>query len=348
MTPDAAQPRSTADFDYYLPEERIAQTPAEPRDSARLLVLPRTNGDIQHRVFREIIELLRPGDLLVANRSRVIPARITARRPGGGVAEILLLQQVGRGRWEALVRPGRRIFPGMRLAVDESLSLAVVDRTDEGGRVLEVCSAHPDPDLALLSRGAVPLPPYINGWVGESERYQTVYADQPGSVAAPTAGFHFTPQLLAQLLEAGIRWEVLTLHVGLGTFRPVKSEEIGQHTMHRELVAVPSGVINAMHETRRRGGRVIAVGTTTVRALESAVRFARDDDGWSGWTELFITPGFELRAIDGLITNFHLPRSTLLMLVSALVGRDRLMLAYQKAIELRYRFYSFGDAMLIV
>ena len=201
--------------------------------------------------------------------------------------------------------------------------------------------------MALLERGAVPLPPYIEQWTGDSERYQTVYADALGSVAAPTAGLHFTPELLKRLAEAGIRWEVLTLHVGLGSFRPVKSEAVSEHTMHRELVDVPSRVIEAVLETRSRGGRVIAVGTTTVRALESAMRVG-DRRGWQGWTELFITPGFEYRAIDGLITNFHLPRSTLLMLVSALIGRDRLLSAYREAIERRYRFYSFGDAMLII
>jgi S-adenosylmethionine:tRNA ribosyltransferase-isomerase len=347
MSRDAVSPLSTADFDYHLPDGRIAQSPAEPRDSSRLLVLPRGSGRIQHRVFREIIELLRPGDLLVANRSRVIPARVSARRPGGGIAEILLLQQVGRGRWESLVRPGRRIFPGMLLTVDESLSLAVIGRTDEGGRVLEVRTPHPDPDLALLEHGKVPLPPYINDWDGDSERYQTVYADHPGSVAAPTAGLHFTPGLLEQAIQTGVRWEVLTLHVGLGTFRPVKSEEISRHSMHRELVEVPERVIRAIHETRQRGGRVIAVGTTTVRALESAIRSGQGG-GWTGWTDLFITPGFDFRAIDGLITNFHLPRSTLLMLVSALVGRERLMEAYREAIDREYRFYSFGDAMLIL
>jgi S-adenosylmethionine:tRNA ribosyltransferase-isomerase len=347
MSRDATTPLSTADFDYYLPEGRIAQTPAEPRDSSRLLVVQRIEDRFQHRVFNEILEFLRPGDLLMANRSRVIPARVRAHRPGGGVAEILLLQQVGRGRWETLVRPGRRIFPGMLLHVDDSLSLAVIDRTDEGGRVLEVRTDHPDPDLALLDRGDVPLPPYIEGWNGDSERYQTVYADQLGSVAAPTAGLHFTPGLLERATQAGIRWEVLTLHVGLGTFRPVKSEDVSRHTMHRELVDVPGDVLRAVRETREQGGRVIAVGTTTVRALESAVRFA-DDKGWKGWTELFITPGFEFRAIDGLITNFHLPRTTLLMLVSALIGRERLLRAYKEAIEHEYRFYSFGDAMLIV
>jgi S-adenosylmethionine:tRNA ribosyltransferase-isomerase len=244
------------------------------------------------------------------------------------------------------VRPGRRIFPGLLLTVDESLSLAVTDRTDEGGRVLEVRTHQPDPDLALLERGDVPLPPYIQGWNGDSDRYQTVYADHLGSVAAPTAGLHFTPELLGKASQAGVRWEVLTLHVGLGTFRPVKSEDISGHTMHRELVDVPGGVLHAIRETRQQGGRVIAVGTTTVRALETAIR-SEKADGWKGWTDLFITPGFDFRAIDGLITNFHLPRSTLLMLVSALVGRERLMDAYREAIERCYRFYSFGDAMLI-
>jgi S-adenosylmethionine:tRNA ribosyltransferase-isomerase len=347
VTLDPARRLSTADFDYELPTDLIAQQPAEPRDSSRLLVLPRAGGPFEHRAFREILEYLRRGDLLIANRSRVIPARITATRPGGGVAEILLLQQLARGRWEVLVRPGRRIFPGMLLKLDDALSLAVVDRTAEGGRILEVRSEHANPDAALLERGTVPLPPYIEQWTGDSERYQTVYADALGSVAAPTAGLHFTPQLLKRLVDAGIRWEVLTLHVGLGTFRPVKSEALSEHTMHRELAVVPPQVIEAVLDTRSRGGRIIAVGTTTVRALESAMQFG-DQRGWQGWTELFITPGFQYRAINGLITNFHLPRSTLLMLVSALVGRDRLLSAYREAIKRRYRFYSFGDAMLII
>jgi len=235
----------------------------------------------------------------------------------------------------------------MLLTVDDKLSLEVMDRTGEGGRVLDVRGEYPDPDLALLERGAVPLPPYIGGWVGESERYQTIYADHLGSVAAPTAGLHFTPDLLERLEECGVRWEVLTLHIGLGTFRPVKSQDVSAHTMHREMVDVPARIIDAVVQTRERGGRVIAVGTTTVRALESAMRFG-GGEGWHVCTELFITPGFEFRAIDGLITNFHLPRSTLMMLVSGLVGRDRLLGAYHDAIEQRYRFYSFGDAMLII
>ncbi|MFN0069943.1 MAG: tRNA preQ1(34) S-adenosylmethionine ribosyltransferase-isomerase QueA [Chloroflexota bacterium] len=347
MNLDAPAPLSTADFDYELPPERIAQVPAEPRDSSRLLLLPRNGEPIQHLHFRNILSHLHDGDLLVANRSRVLPARITARRPGGGIAEILLLQQIGPARWEVLVRPGRRIFPGMDLTVDESLTLAVIDRTSEGGRIVEIRGDALDLDAALLARGAMPLPPYIESWKGEPGRYQTIYADQPGSVAAPTAGLHFTPSLLTELQQAGVGWEVITLHVGIGTFRPVKLDDVHAHAMHRELVDVPAGVLERISESKRRGGRVIAVGTTSVRALESAA-VAGGDSGWQGWTELFITPGYDFRLIDGLITNFHLPRSTLIMLVSALVGRDRLLAAYQEAIALHYRFYSFGDAMLII
>lgn len=347
MSNERQEPLSAAQFDYNLPPERIAQTPAEPRDSSRLLVLPKDGGPLEHAVFRDILAFLRPGDLLVANRSRVIPARITARRPGGGIAEILLLQRVGRGRWEVLVRPGRRIFPGMDLRVDDALSLTVVDRTSAGGRVVEVRADATDPDAALLEHGAMPLPPYIEQWVGEAERYQTVYSDDPGSVAAPTAGLHFTPELLQQAHAYGIGWEVVTLHVGLDTFRPIKSEDLSDHTMHRELVDVPASVIQRIHETRQRGGRVIAVGTTSVRALESAAR-AGSTNGWHGWTDLFITPGYRYELVDGLITNFHLPRSTLMLLVSALVGRERLLAAYREAIAREYRFFSFGDAMLII
>lgn len=334
-------------FDYALPPELIAQSPAEPRDSSRLLVMPRTGGAISHHRFADLAAFLRPGDLLVANRSRVIPARFAAHRPGGRSAELLLLRRLAAGRWEALVRPGRKIPLGATLTLDGGVAVSVTGRAEGGTRIVEVQGNGSDPDAALLRHGIIPLPPYIRGWDGPDDRYQTIYADVPGSVAAPTAGLHFTPPLLEKLQGLGVDWRVITLHVGLDTFRPVQSDEVAEHVMHREHVDVPDDVIAQVARTRSEGGRVIAVGTTVVRALESAARHG-NGGGWSGWTDLFITPGYEFRAIDGLVTNFHLPRSTLLMLVSAFAGRERVLMAYADAVAQRYRFFSFGDAMLIL
>ena len=339
----------TEQFDYELPEELVAQAPAEPRDAARLLVLERAVGRIQHRVFAELPELIRAGDLLVANRTRVLPARLVGRRvPSGGLVEALLLRRAAPGRWEALVRPGRRLQPGAQVRFERnghSVLAEVGERLPTGGRILQTAGAGTDDQLVAV--GASPLPAYIKGWTGEPERYQTVYGDRLGSAAAPTAGLHFTPELLAHLRQRGVNLAFLTLHVGVDTFRPIRSASIADHEMHAEWAEVPGQVVRAIASTRAEGGRVIAVGTTTVRALESAARWG-GPDGWSGETRLFIAPGHRFRYVDAMITNFHLPRSTLLVLVSAFAGRERILSAYRAAVEARYRFYSFGDATLLL
>jgi S-adenosylmethionine:tRNA ribosyltransferase-isomerase len=333
-----------SDFDYTLPPELIAQTPLEPRDAARLLVLDRASGGLQHRVVRDLPDLLEPGDLLVANRSRVLPARVSGRLRGGGQAELLLLKRLGVGRWETLARPARRLRVGDLVAVGE-LQLRITALGAEGLREIAVEGVTPpaDPDAALLQHGSVPLPPYIRGWAGDPERYQTIFADAPGSAAAPTAGLHFTADLLDRLGARGIGVTTLTLHVGLDTFRPITEDDPTTHPMHREWYEVPADVQARLAATHAAGSRVVAVGTTSVRALES---FARTGEG-EGWTDLFIQPGHQFRLVDALLTNFHLPRSTLVMLVSALAGRETILGAYAAAVAARYRFYSFGDAMLI-
>lgn len=342
-------------FDYDLPPELIAQRPADPRDASRLLVLDRETGRVEHAVFREIGRWLRPGDLLVVNRSRVVPARLTARRrPGGGAAEILLLRRLSPGTWEALVRPGRRLTPGTAVDLGGGIVGQIVERTAAGGRVIRFSGprgAQDDIDEAVLALGRLPLPPYIHGYDGDPERYQTVYGDQPGSAAAPTAGLHFTPGLLSSLQAGGGALATVTLHVGLDTFRPVKSHDLRAHEIHRETCTVPADTARAIAETRARGGRVVAVGTTTVRSLETAAWATAPGEAvtaWSGETSLFIVPGYRFRSVDAMVTNFHLPRSTLLALVSAFAGRERILAAYEAAIRERYRFFSFGDAMLIL
>lgn len=338
----------TSDFDYYLPPDRIAQTPLEPRDSARLLVLDRRSGAIQHAVFKDIGDYLRAGDLLVLNETRVIPARLLGRKlPGGGRIELLLLERKDPHQWEALVG-GKGLSPGRRVHIDGGPAAEIV--ADLGGPLRLVRFAEPiEPYLPQV--GHTPLPPYIHRPLEDPERYQTVYARQPGSSAAPTAGLHFTPRLLERLQEQGIALAKVLLHIGLDTFAPVTEADPQQHKMHREWYQVPPEVVNAIETTRSRGGRVVAVGTTSVRALESAARLAPPGKfiiPAQGETDLFILPGFEFRVVDALITNFHLPRSTLIMLVCAFAGRERVLNAYQEAIREGYRFYSFGDAMLIV
>jgi S-adenosylmethionine:tRNA ribosyltransferase-isomerase len=354
-----ASPLRTADFAYDLPAELIAQTPAEPRDAARLLVVPREGDALEHAVFRDLPRYLAAGDLLVLNRTRVLPARLHGRRAdaGGGRVELLLLHPTGGGDWETLIRPARRLRPGTPLVFGEGrLCATVLGRTEAGTALVRFA---PEPEEALLRElGEIPLPPYIHGWHGDPDRYQTVYAEMPGSAAAPTAGLHFTPTLLDKLRALGVGTTFVTLHVGLDTFRPVHEEDARDHVMHREYCEVPAEVAQEVERARAGGRRVIAVGTTSVRALESAARAAArslDHDSapqalqpYAGWTDLFITPGYRYQVVDGLITNFHLPRSTLLLLVSALIGRERLLAAYQEAIRERYRFYSFGDAMLIL
>jgi S-adenosylmethionine:tRNA ribosyltransferase-isomerase len=324
----------TSDFDYELPQELIAQEPADPRDSARLLVLDRGSGSLRHALVRDLPDLLTSGDLLVVNRSRVLPARVKGRLKGGGQAELLLLRRLAPGHWQALGRPARRLRPGDTVEITPELSARVVAADAQGVR--EVCV---ESDAALLGAGSVPLPPYIHNWSGDPERYQTVYADVEGSAAAPTAGLHLTPDLLTRLQGKGVRVARLVLHIGLDTFRPVEGDDPAAHAIHQEWYVVPPDVQPQLRSARR----VIAVGTTTVRALETWAATGRTE----GWTDLFILPGFQFQRVDGLLTNFHLPRSTLLMLVSAFAGRDRILAAYAEAVRQRYRFYSFGDAMLL-
>jgi S-adenosylmethionine:tRNA ribosyltransferase-isomerase len=359
---DQDAPLPTDRFDYALPPELIAQQPAEPRDGSRLLVLDRASGSLTHARFRDIGGWLRPGDLLVVNRSRVVPARLAARRrPGGGAAEILLLRRLEPGRWETLVRPGRKLNPGALVDLGGGIVGEITDRTEAGGRVVQFRRDTEGDggaldanalaiDEAVLALGRLPLPPYIQGYAGDPERYQTVYGDVLGSAAAPTAGLHFTPGLLAALQVAGVAFATVTLHVGLDTFRPVKVEDLRQHVIHRETCAVPPETARAIVAARAAGGRVIAVGTTTVRTLETAAQASGGEiapGGWSGESSLFIVPGYRFQCVDAMVTNFHLPRSTLLALVSAFAGYDAIRAAYAEAIRERYRFFSFGDAMLL-
>ncbi|HYU17812.1 MAG TPA: tRNA preQ1(34) S-adenosylmethionine ribosyltransferase-isomerase QueA [Chloroflexota bacterium] len=346
----AAEPLATELYSYELPPELIAQAPAEPRDGSRLLVLDRASGSIVHSRFRDLADWLRAGDLLVLNRSRVVPARVLGRRlADGGAAELLLLRRRAPGLWETLVRPGRRLKPGARISLGDGLIAEVLSYTPGGGRLVVLQGAD-DPDAAVLRAGTVPLPPYIRDWDGDPERYQTVYGDMPGSAAAPTAGLHFTPDLLERLRAASVSVAFVTLHVGLDTFRPVRSESLTQHEIHAEECTVAPETIRAVQAARSAGGKVVAVGTSTVRALETALAYqgtGQAASGWSGATSLYILPGHRFRAVDVLITNFHVPRSTLLALVSAFAGRALVLAAYREAIAHRYRFLSFGDAMLV-
>lgn len=337
----------TNEFNYHLPEERIAQTPIEPRHNSRLLVLDRANPGLQHTHFHQVGNYLRPGDLLVINRTRVIPARIYAVKPTGGRVEILLLRRVDELTWEALVG-GKRVLPGKTLKIDGGPDAEVTASLDGSRRLIHFAEAV-EPYLPGI--GQMPLPPYIHTRLNDPERYQTVYADQPGSAAAPTAGLHFTPELMQTLRAQGIQFAEVTLHVGLDTFAPVTEEDAETHQIHTEWCEVTPDVVEAIRKTKQAGGRVIAVGTTSVRTLESAARAAAEQEvvrPYAGATDLFILPGYTFRVVDAMITNFHLPKSTLLMLVSAFAGRERMLAAYEEAVRLEYRFFSFGDAMLIV
>ena len=335
-----------SDFMYDLPEERIAQTPVEPRDHSRLMVIHRDTGEIEHRHFYDIIEYLNPGDCLVINETKVIPARLYGERPTGGACEVLLLKQLGPKRWETLVRPGKKLKPGAEVIFgDGRLRCRVMETTDAGGRIVEF-ECEGSFEAALDALGEMPLPPYIHEKLEDRNRYQTVYARQDGSAAAPTAGLHFTPELMARIREKGVDIVPVLLHVGLGTFRPVKVENIEEHEMHSEYFEVTPQAAERINAARQSGGRIIAVGTTSVRTLESAA-----EDGRlvakRGDTSIFIKPGYRFQLVDALITNFHLPGSTLIMLVSALWDRERILAAYRIAVEAEYRFFSFGDAMLI-
>jgi S-adenosylmethionine:tRNA ribosyltransferase-isomerase len=331
----------TADFDFNLPPDLIAQTPIEPRDAARLLCLDRSSGAIEHRQFIELPDLLRPGDLLVANESRVIPARLFAHKPTGGAVEVLLLRRLDAQTWQALLR-GHKLRVGARVIVKDDLTAEVIEQAATGERIIRFNQPIDDQLDAL---GVMPLPPYIHEPLRDPERYQTIYSHTPGSAAAPTAGLHFTPRIFDRLRERGIDVAYVTLHVGLDTFKPVETEDIEQHHIHTEFVQLSEETAAQVRASKAGGRRIIAVGTTSVRVLETAAR--RGLTAYSGDTALYIYPGFEFRAIDGLLTNFHLPRSSLLMLVSALAGKANIDRAYAEAIARKYRFFSFGDAMFI-
>ena len=335
------------DFSFDLPEELIAQTPLQRRDASRLLHLDKNTGELEHAHFYDLPRYLRPGDCLVLNDSRVLPARLIGSRPSGGAVELVLLRDLGAGKWECLSRPGRKTRPGQELLFgDGELSATVLEVTEGGNRIVQF--HYEGIFLEVLERlGKMPLPPYIREELQDSERYQTVYSRELGSAAAPTAGLHFTRELLEEIEKKGVNIAYVTLHVGLGTFRPVKEEEIEDHPMHAEFCIVPERTARLVTETKRKGGRIVSVGTTSCRTLES---FAREDgslEPCSGWTNIFIYPGYRFKCIDALVTNFHLPESTLIMLVSALAGREHVLNAYKVAVEERYRFFSFGDAMLI-
>lgn len=339
----------TSDFDYHLPEDQIAQTPAYPRDSSRMLVIHRPGGKMEHRVFRDIGDYLQPGDLLVVNRTRVIPARLIGRKDTGARVEVMLLKRLDLTRWETLVRPGRKILPGTRLVFGEGRLTAVCEEKVHatGGRILEFSFQGVFEDI-LEELGTMPLPPYITSKLEDQERYQTVYAREKGSAAAPTAGLHFTRELLDRLDRKGVQRAEVLLHVGLGTFRPVSADDIREHRMHEEWYQVPEETARMLRQARQEGRRIIAVGTTTVRTLEALVEERGGFEAHSGETDIFIYPGYSFRAIDGMITNFHLPKSTLVMLVSAFLGRERTLEAYQEAVRQGYRFFSFGDSMMIL
>jgi S-adenosylmethionine:tRNA ribosyltransferase-isomerase len=329
-------------FDYELPESLIAQAPVEPRDSSRLLVVHRATGQLEHRHFYDLPDYLREGDTLVLNDTRVSARRLFGRKPTGARVELLLLRPVGDGRWHALVRPGRRLPEGSIVLLDEGHTAQIEARLEGGIRLVRFI---PPDDEWLQQIGQVPLPPYIHQSLTDPERYQTVYARQPGSAAAPTAGLHFTPRLLDQLRAQGVQIVTVTLHVSLDTFRPLQSEQIVEHKMHGEWFTVSPEAAEAINRTK---GRIVAVGTTCVRTLESAAVGRRQVQPMTGETHLYITPGYEFKVVDALITNFHLPRSTMLVLVCAFAGRELILHAYQEAVRLQYRFLSFGDAMLIL
>lgn len=337
-------------FDFDLPERLIAQHPLEDRTASRLLVLNKETGQIDHRRFVDLISYVEPGDVLVLNDSRVMPARLIGeKKETGANIEVLLLKPLGEDRWETLVKPGKRMKPGTEVIFGDGLLRCVCEEvTESGGRIVRF--EYDGIFYVILDRlGSMPLPPYIHAQLEDQERYQTVYARERGSAAAPTAGLHFTREYLQQLQEKGVIIAYLTLHVGLGTFRPVSADRVEEHVMHAEYYEIPPETAQKIEAAKAAGKRVIAVGTTSCRTLETV---GRNNDGKvvasSGWTDIFIYPGYQFQVIDGLLTNFHLPKSTLVMLVSALAGRENILRAYQEAIQQEYRFFSFGDAMLII
>ena len=338
----------THDFWYDLPEELIAQTPLLQRDSSRLCVLDRKTGQVTHRHFFDILDYLQPGDCLVMNDSRVLPARLLGHRPTGGAVELLLLKDLGDKQWECLAKPGRKLQEGQEVIFGSGeLTARITKVKDDGNRI--VTFDYEGIFLEVLERlGKMPLPPYIKAELQDQERYQTVYSREVGSAAAPTAGLHWTPELLDKAREKGVQTAFVTLHVGLGTFRPVKAEDILDHHMHAELCTISRETAELLNQTKAQGGRIICVGTTSCRTLESLVNEDGSFAEKSRWTDIFIYPGYTFKAMDGLITNFHLPESTLVMLVSAFAGREQVLHAYEEAVNERYRFFSFGDAMFII
>ena len=338
----------TSDFSYDLPKELIAQTPVEPRDHSRLMVLHKESGEVEHRYFYDVIDYLNPGDCLIVNDSRVLPARLYGQKEGtGGHMEFLLLQNLGNDQWETLAKPGKKAKPGAVFTFGDGKLRAVVKEVKEdGNRIVQFF--YEGSFYAILDEiGQMPLPPYIKEKLQDKERYQTVYSHEVGSAAAPTAGLHFTPELMEKIRRKGIAIGFVTLHVGLGTFRPVSVENVLDHKMHAEHYSMPAETAELIQKTKQNGGRVIAVGTTSCRTLESVAAQHGRICECEGWTDIFIYPGFQFKVLDALITNFHLPESTLVMLVSALAGRENILHAYETAVKEKYRFFSFGDAMLI-
>ena len=337
----------TSDFYFDLPQELIAQTPIEKRDSSRLLVLNKETGEVEHKHFYDLPSFLKPGDCLVLNNSRVLPARLFGRRSGGGACEVLLLIDRGEKVWECLVRPGKKLRTGAKIFFGNGeLTAEVIGEVDGGNRLVRF--EYEGIFLETLERlGKMPLPPYIKEELEDSERYQTVYSKVVGSAAAPTAGLHFTEDLIEKVQDMGVKVCYVTLHVGLGTFRPVKAENLDEHEMHSEYCVISQETADLINQTKREGGRVICVGTTSCRTIESWANEDGSMEAKAGWTNIFIYPGYKFKVLDCLITNFHLPESTLIMLVSALAGREKVMSAYKVAVEERYRFFSFGDAMFV-
>ena len=336
-----------SDFDYDLPEKRIAQIPAEPRDSSRLMVLNPKEHTIEHRHFFQLGDFLKKGDVLIFNDTRVIPARlIGTRSQTGGKVEVFLLRQIDRNQWEALVKPGKKVRIGSIVHFDDELSCEVIDHTDFGGRIVKFIYNGVFEEI-LDRLGSVPLPPYIHEKLEDRERYQTIYGRVKGAAAAPTAGLHFTEKLMKELRGRGVQFGFITLHVGLGTFRPVHANVIEDHVMHREFYSVPIETAALIHAAKDEGRRVIAVGTTSIRTLEASAARTGTVDAGAGWTDIFIYPGYQFKIVDAVITNFHLPKSTLIMLISAFAGREFTLEAYRMAVEEEYRFFSFGDAMMI-
>ena len=336
-----------SDFDYFLPEKQIAQVPADPRDSSRMMVLSPKTQTIEHRHFYQLDEYLMDGDVLIFNDTRVIPARlIGVRQPTGGKVEVFLLRQLERDRWEVLVKPGKKMRVGSVIAFGHELSCEVLAHTDFGGRIVKF--SYEGIFEEILDRlGTMPLPPYIHETLEDPERYQTIYSREKGSAAAPTAGLHFTESLMDRLRKKGVHLGFVTLHVGLGTFRPVQVDEIEDHVMHSEFYSIPTETADLIRMAKQEGRRVVAVGTTSIRTLESAAVDHGMIEAKQGWTNIFIYPGYQFKIVDAVITNFHLPKSTLIMLVSAFAGREFTLQAYRTAVEENYRFFSFGDAMLI-